>query len=101
MRTSQVAVDPQVFDDFSGMTTASEKMLVHAFVAKPADEAFHEALLHRPAGRDVVPFVLALLFQATNQPASDARLPSDQSVAVLPGLLQTACSPGNGQKSGT
>jgi len=40
------------------MIIAGEQVLVEAFVTQPAVEAFHEAVLHRLARCDVVPFDL-------------------------------------------
>lgn len=39
----------------SGMRQAEEQRLVQEFIAHPAVEAFAEAVLHRPAGRDIMP----------------------------------------------
>ena len=44
----------------AGMAQAVEQMLVQAFVAHAAIEAFHEPVLHRFARCDVVPVDLAI-----------------------------------------
>ena len=56
MRPLVVVVNPPFRDDPAGMVVAFEQMLVQAFISHPADEGFSEAVLHRLAGRDVVPF---------------------------------------------
>lgn len=42
-------------DQLSGMAQVGEQVLIQALVAKAAVEASGEAILHRLAGRDVVP----------------------------------------------
>ena len=53
-----IVVDPPFFDDLAGMPIAGEEPLVEALIAHPAAKAFHQAVLHRLARRDVVPFDL-------------------------------------------
>ena len=53
---SCVVVDLPCFDDPSGFGKVAEQVLVEPFVAQPAVEALDEAVLGRPAGREVVPF---------------------------------------------
>lgn len=55
MRSVQVVVVSPVFDNTLGMAIADKEMLVEAFIAQATVEAFHEAVLHRFAGRDVMP----------------------------------------------
>ena len=57
----EIVVDPPFFDDLPGMAVAAEQMLVQALVPQPAVEAFHEAVLHRFSGRNVMPFDVAVL----------------------------------------
>ena len=61
MRSDLVEVSPPCVDDVSGVAQAVEQVLVQAFVSEPTDEAFAEAILHRLAGRDVVPADAAIL----------------------------------------
>ena len=56
-----VVVDPPCFDDLAGLAEVGEQGFVQAFVSKLAVEALDEAVLHRLARRDVVPFDAALL----------------------------------------
>lgn len=51
-----------------GMLQRREQGHVEAFVAQAAVEAFDEAVLHRLARREIMPFALTLL-----QPAQDRR----------------------------
>ena len=55
-----VVVVSAFFDDGSGMVVAAEDMLVETFVSQPSVEALHKAVLHGLAGRDVVPFNVAV-----------------------------------------
>lgn len=56
MRPVGVVVDPPFFDDLTGLVEVGEQVLVEAFVAQPAVEAFNKAILHWFAWRDIVPF---------------------------------------------
>ena len=56
-----VVVPPPFFDDPTGLWQASEHVLVQAFVAEAAVQAFHEGVLHRFARRDVMPFDAGVL----------------------------------------
>jgi len=60
VRAVEIVVDPPLFDALAGITVAAEQVLVEALVPQPSVEAFHEAVLHRLAGRDVMPFDLPL-----------------------------------------
>ena len=53
-----VVVGYPVRNDGSGVNWAGEHRFVQELVAHSAVEAFHEAILHWLAGRDVVPFDL-------------------------------------------
>ena len=64
MRSVGVVVDPPFFDDLLCLSEIAEQVLVEAFVAQPAVEALDEAILHRFAGCDVVPFDVMLLLPA-------------------------------------
>ena len=55
LRAVHVVVVRLFFDDLAGMSTAGEKLLIEPLIAKLAVRAFHEAILHRLARRDVVP----------------------------------------------
>ena len=57
VRTHMVVVEPPALDDSPGFWQGFEDLLVQAFVAQPAVEAFDEAVLLRLAGRDVVPII--------------------------------------------
>ena len=54
-----VVIDPGR-DQIAGMGEVAEQRLVQELVPHPAIEAFHETVLHRLSGRDVVPFDLVL-----------------------------------------
>ena len=54
-------VDPPFFDDLACLGEVREQLLVEALVTQSAAEAFHEPILHRFAGGDVVPFDVMLL----------------------------------------
>lgn len=56
-----VVVDPPCFDDLAYLDEVGEQGFVQAFVSKLAVEALDEAILHRLARRDVMPFDAALL----------------------------------------
>lgn len=56
-----VVVDPPFFDDLPRLLEIGEQVLIEALVAEPAVEALHEAILHRSARRDVMPFDGAFL----------------------------------------
>lgn len=55
MRAVQVMVVSPVFNNLPRVAVAGEEVLVEAFIAQPTIEAFHEAILHGLARRDVVP----------------------------------------------
>lgn len=57
----RIVVDPPCLDDPAGVFQAGEQMLVEALVPQPPVEALHEAVLHRLAGLDVMPFDAAFL----------------------------------------
>ena len=61
MRGGQIVVDRPFFDAVSGVPIAGEEPLIETLVAQPSVEALHEAILHRFARRDVVPFDLPIL----------------------------------------
>ena len=61
VRTLGVVVDPPCLDDLARLLEAGEEMLVEALIAQAPVEALDEAVLHRLARRDVVPFDMALL----------------------------------------
>ena len=51
-----VVVNHPIRNDGTGVNRAAEHGFVQEFVAHATVEAFHEAILHRLARRDVVPF---------------------------------------------
>ena len=61
MRSVGVVVDPPCFDDLADLGKVREQGFVEALVAELAVEALDEAILHRFARRDVVPFDVTLL----------------------------------------
>ena len=61
VRSVRVVVDPPVFDDLACLVEVCEEVLVEALVTQAAVEALHKAVLHRLAGRNVVPFDTAVL----------------------------------------
>ena len=61
MRSVGVVVDPPFFDDRPCLAEVGEHVLVETLVSQAAVEAFDEAILHRFAGGDVVPFDGVLL----------------------------------------
>jgi len=61
VRSVGVVVDPPFLDDLTSLVEVCKQVLVEAFVAQPAVEAFDKAVLHRLAGRDVVPLDSKLL----------------------------------------
>lgn len=63
-----VVVPPPFFDDPTGLWQASEHVLVQAFVAEAAVQVFHEGVLHRLAGRDVVPFDAGVFLPLQDSP---------------------------------
>ena len=62
----RVVIVPPCGQHEPGMSQRGEQGLVEAFVPQAAVEAFHEAVLHRLAGRDLVPLDPPLL-----RPAQD------------------------------
>ena len=56
-----IVVETPGFDDPARLFQAAEQVLVQAFVAKAPDKAFCKPILHRLAGRDVMPADPALL----------------------------------------
>ena len=61
VRSVGVVVDPPFFDDLARLVEVGEQVFVEALVAQAAVEALDEAILHRFARRDVVPFDAALV----------------------------------------
>src|SRR6185312_12344642 len=61
VRSVGVVVDPPCFDDLPCFVEIAEQVLVEALVAQPAVEALDEAILHRLAWCNVVPFDVAFL----------------------------------------
>lgn len=61
MRAVVVVVVAPCRNQVTGMAQAGEQVLVEAFVQQTTVEALDEAVLHRFAGRDVVPFDLSVL----------------------------------------
>ena len=61
MWASCVVVETPGFDDPARLFQAAEQVLVQAFVAHAPDKALCKPILHRLAGRDVMPVDPALL----------------------------------------
>src|SRR6266516_4620928 len=64
MRPRRVVVSDPSSDDLASLIEIEEQALVEKFVAHAAVEGFDVAILHRLAGRDVVPFHLMLFAPA-------------------------------------
>src|SRR6266478_10033295 len=62
-----VVVDPPFFDNLACLAEVREQVLVEALVTQTAVEALYEAILHRFAGRDVVPFDTVVLLPAQDR----------------------------------
>ena len=60
MRSDVVVVISPQTELSPSVSEAPEHLLVQAFIAQPAVEAFHEAILHRLSRGDVMPFDPAL-----------------------------------------
>jgi len=60
MRPLGVVVSDPDADDLAGLVEIKEDCLVEELVAHPTVEGFDVAVLHRFAGRDVVPFDLMI-----------------------------------------
>ena len=61
MRAVVVVIVALCRNQMAGMAQVREQVLVEALVPQAVVEALHEAILHRLARRDVVPFNLAIL----------------------------------------
>ena len=61
MRAVVVIVVTPCRNHAAGLAQGREQVFVEAFVPQTPVEALHEAVLHRFAGSDVVPFDLAIL----------------------------------------
>ena len=66
MRSVGVVVDPPFLDDLASLVEIGEQVLVQAFVTQAAVKAFDKTVLHRLAGRDVVPLDPAFLLPGQN-----------------------------------
>src|SRR6266702_8868530 len=64
MRPRRVVVSDPSSDDLASLIEIEEQALVEKFVAHAAVEGFDVAILHRLAGRDVVPFHVMLFAPA-------------------------------------
>ena len=60
MRPLGVVVGDPATDELAGLVEIEKDCLVEELVAHPAVKALDEAVLHRFAGRDVVPFDLMI-----------------------------------------
>ena len=60
MRAAVIVVVAPCRNQMAGMAQVWEQVLVQAFIPQAAIEAFHEAVLHRLAWRDVMPFHTAI-----------------------------------------
>lgn len=66
MRSVGVVVGPPFFDQPAGLRQIGEQVLVEALVAQPTVERLNEAVLHRLARCDVVPFDATFLLPRKN-----------------------------------
>lgn len=57
VRSVGVVVDSPFLDNLASLVQIGEQVFVEALVAQPAVEAFDKTVLHRLAGRDVVPLL--------------------------------------------
>jgi len=81
VRPVGVVVDPPFFDDIASLVEVGEEgSLRH--VTQSAVEAFHEAILHRFAGRNVVPFKIMLLLPGYPNTERDDRQPRKASFST-------------------
>lgn len=85
-------VDPPGFDNAPRHRQAPKQMLVEAFIAEAAVEAFHEGILDRFAWRDAVPLDIGVLLAALDgmRGQLSAIVADDQS--GLPRALMSASS---------
>src|SRR6266567_4501289 len=67
MRPRRVVVSDPSSDDLASLIEIEEQALVEKFVAHAAVEGFDVGILHRLAGRDVVPFHLMLFAPAPDR----------------------------------
>ena len=61
MRAGVIVVVAPCRNQMAGMAQCREQVFVEAFIPQASVEALHEAVLHRFARRDVMPFDLAIL----------------------------------------
>jgi len=61
MWSFNIVVGSPIFDHLAGMAVAGEQVFVQAFVTQSSIEAFDEAVLHRIARLDVMPFDTTVL----------------------------------------
>lgn len=84
-------------DQMSGVAHGGEQVLVQAFIPQAAVEALHEAVLHRVAGRDVVPFDCAILLPFQDRVAGQlGAVIADHHAGISPYLgdpVQFAANP--------
>ena len=66
MGTVRGLVVSPVFDNLPRMAVAREEVLVEAFITQTSIEAFHEAILHRLAQRDVMPLDRVIGWHSTS-----------------------------------
>src|SRR3954451_10558052 len=90
VRSVGIVVDPPCFDDLTRLFEITEQVLVEALVAQPAVEALHEAILHRFARRDVVPFDVVLLLPSQDGIRSELSTVVADNHAGMPPELDNA-----------
>jgi hypothetical protein len=73
MRGVMVVIDRPSLDDLAGGLQAAEQVLVKAFIAEAAVEALDEAILHRLARSDIVPFDGVILLPLQDRSGGELR----------------------------
>src|SRR4030081_401897 len=73
MRSVMVVVDPPSLNNLASSVQSAEQMLVEAFVAEATIEALDEAILHRLARSDVVPFKGVILLPLQDRSGGQLR----------------------------
>ena len=74
-------------DQVAGVAQAGEQVLVQAFIPQTTVEALDEAVLHRFAGRDVVPFDLPVLLPCQDRIRGQLRaIVTDHHAGIAPQL---------------
>src|SRR5215813_905346 len=103
MGSMGIIIDPPGLDDPARHRQATERVLVKAFVAEAAVEAFDEGVLHRLAGRDVMPTDAAVLLPAQHDVGGElAAVVADNQQRLLAlgdDRIELTCDPAAGDRS--